>query len=305
MGEPDIAALFGHLAREMSSMSSALSAHGVSQIVPKFWGDPKKFREWIKAIEKYAQLCDIADDKKKMVAFQASGGPVSGYISRFIQAQRRASWDELKEELTKRFSDVSDKHHAMSVLRNIKQKSGENIQLFAERLLSLAEEAFDNIGGPEIERQLIDIFVDGLYDERLKLRILRVKPDTLQGAISLVTEEQNLRRRVGLADHDSARLGDPSEMEIDHSRPMHCFNCHKLGHTAKKFRQAKRKTQVNLVAPSQNAKQQEFRCYACGRLGHIARYCRKPQPPRMSGPGVANRETNDRNMKNVAINLEN
>ena len=39
--------------------------------------------------------------------------------------------------------------------------------------MSLAEEAFDNQGGDAIERQLIDIFVDVLVNDQLKLKILR------------------------------------------------------------------------------------------------------------------------------------
>ena len=42
-----------------------------------------------------------------------------------------------------------------------------------KRLLSLAEEAFDNQGGDSVERQLIDIFVDGMTNDQLKMKILR------------------------------------------------------------------------------------------------------------------------------------
>ena len=55
------------------------------------------------------------------------------------------------------------------------QKKGENIQLYAERILSLAEEAFLDQGGDAIERQLIDTFVDGLTNESLKMTTLYKK----------------------------------------------------------------------------------------------------------------------------------
>ena len=38
---------------ESSKLSTIISAQGVSQIVGVFEGDPTKFRDWIKAIEKY------------------------------------------------------------------------------------------------------------------------------------------------------------------------------------------------------------------------------------------------------------
>ena len=62
---------------------------------------------------------------------------------------------------------------ALSLLRSMKQKTGETIQLFAERILSLAEMAYLNQGGNAVERQLIDIFVDGITHDSLKMKMLR------------------------------------------------------------------------------------------------------------------------------------
>ena len=57
----------------------------------------------------------------------------------------------------------------LSLLRQVRQKARKNI-------LSLAEEAYDNRRGHRIERQLIDIFVDGLLNDQLKMKILRDQP---------------------------------------------------------------------------------------------------------------------------------
>ena len=56
---------------------------------------------------------------------------------------------------------MSDNQMALSLLRQARQKAGESIQNYAERILSLAEEAYDNQGGDAIERQLIDILLMG------------------------------------------------------------------------------------------------------------------------------------------------
>ena len=82
---------------------------------------------------------------------------------------------------------------ALSLLRRVKQKQGESIQNYFERILSLAEEAYNNQGGDAVERQLIDIFVDGLTNDQLKMKIFREQPNTLQRAVATATNEQNLR----------------------------------------------------------------------------------------------------------------
>ena len=80
------------------------------------------------------------------------------------------TWAQLKEQLAVRFSDVNDAQMALSLLRRVKQKQGESIQNYSERILSLAEEAYNNQGGDAVERQLIDIFVDGLTNDKLKMK---------------------------------------------------------------------------------------------------------------------------------------
>lgn len=271
MTEADITGLFSHLARELNSISSSLATQGVSQIVPKFDGNKKHFREWIKAINKYTQLARLPEDRKKLVALQSSSGPVSGFITRYDAANPDASWDSLKKELVNRFSDVTDRYLAMSMLRTIRQKQEENIQIYAERLISLAEDAFDNEGSPVIERQLIDIFVDGLRENSLKLKVLRDKPDTLQKAILLVTNEQNLRTRLNHR-HDDRPL---EPMDVSHMRRLRCMKCQKFGHLA---RQCRAKASVNNVNDAR-----EIVCFNCRNKGHIARQCREQKRPSVRG----------------------
>ena len=76
------------------------------------------------------------------MAFQSATGAVSGFIERYMNANPHNTSEQLKRQLTARFSDMTDPHFALSPLRKLKQKQGENIQVFAERILSLAEEAF-------------------------------------------------------------------------------------------------------------------------------------------------------------------
>ena len=249
------AQVFININRELANVSQALTAQGISNIVLKFDGNPKNFREWMKSIEKYATLVNIPDDRKKLIAYQSSSGAVSGFIHRYMHANPNQTWNDLRRQLAVRFSDVMDAHMALSLLRNCKQKPGESIHTFAERLLSLAEEAYDNQGGDAVERQLIDIFVDGLTNDQLKLKILRDHPDTLQAAIGLATNEQNLRARVNMS-HTKSTF---EPMEVDHSR-------------GQRFRARRSFNKINSTA--NNGSTRPIRCWNCGQEGHIIRDCR-------------------------------
>ena len=191
-----------------------------------------------------------------------------------MEANPQNTWGQLKQQLALRFSDVTDPQIALTMLRSVKQKHGENIQIYAERILSLAEEAYNNQGGNAIERQLIDTFVDGLNNDQLKLKILRDRPDTLQGAIAIATNEHNLRNRVSMSGlnrtgSDTQCRGTP--MEVDHSRGQRYFNY------------KNRDRRVNEVHAEKNPQ-----CWGCGQVGHVVRDCKaqsRNKPPIGHGRG--------------------
>ena len=263
---------FKKLATEMSSVTNVLAAQGISQMCDRFDGNPKHFRDWARNIEKFAKLSNSSDQKTILLAFQMSSGAVSGYIQRYTEANPTHTWAQLKRELAIRFSDVTDPYIAMTMLRKIKQNTGENIQQFNERLMTLAEEAFAGQAGDFIERQLIEIFVDGLLSEQLKLTILRKSPGTLQEAMNIAVTENNLRQRIGTSRGPvvpKARIEDKYEpMEIDHFRGMRCFKCKKVGHRSKDCKS------VQVVSQSQNRK---IKCWGCGIEGHILNNCPQGQ----------------------------
>ena len=83
------------------------------------------------------------------------------------------TWAQLKQQSAIKFSDVTNPQMALSMLRRVKQKQGESIHNYANRILSLAENAYGNQAGNAAERNLIDIFVDGLLNDHLKMKILK------------------------------------------------------------------------------------------------------------------------------------
>ena len=132
-----------------------------------------------------------------------------------------------------------------------------------------------------MEKQLIDIFVDGLTNDQLKMKILREKPDTLQGAMATCTKEQNLRTKVQMSHHGSNSTHTP--MEFDHYRGQR----YKFGDTYKK---------VNSTS------NRPIKYWNCGQIGHISRNCRakterRPPMGHWQSRRRANQSNNQGNLK--------
>lgn len=64
-------------------------------------------------------------------------------------------------KISVRFSEVSDPQPALELSSKIKQKPGENIPIFAERLHILAKEVFKNQNAnlPIIQKQLVNFLL--------------------------------------------------------------------------------------------------------------------------------------------------
>ena len=103
-------------------------------------GHPQDFETSVKQIEKHSFLFNCNDREKQLVAYQTSTGLVSDYIKRYLESDARdKTRANLKDNLHSRFSPVLDRPKAFEQLVNIKQKKDEDVQFFAERLISLSE----------------------------------------------------------------------------------------------------------------------------------------------------------------------
>ena len=189
----------------LSQISGILTTQAVVTVVPMFDGKPEDFRGWIKAIEKYVVLTGLERQDGKAIAYQRSTGVVSDFVGRHIQNQGEETWEYLKAQLKARSGEISDPHHAFALLQKCKQKKGETVALFAERLYGLAEEAFPGeMENEPVQRQLAGFFIDRLADTAVQMKVLRGTPDTFEGAVTIGNREATFQKqfvpRVGITE---------------------------------------------------------------------------------------------------------
>ena len=122
----------------------------------------------IKSFEKYILLVGGDDDQTKRIAYQTSRGAVSDFIQRDMTEHPNIVWEDLKSELNIRFAEVNDSHHAFKMLHKARQTKSDTVQVYAERLYALGNDAFAKIEKGVVESQLVGFFIDGLFHLLLK-----------------------------------------------------------------------------------------------------------------------------------------
>ena len=62
----------------------------------------------------------------------------------------------------------------------MKQKDGENVQHFAELLIIISEDAYpgEDADSVHMQKQLVETFTDGVKDNAIIRRLLRLRPDS-------------------------------------------------------------------------------------------------------------------------------
>ena len=141
-----------------------------------FKGDPTKFRDWIKSVENYILLTHGDDDQTKRLAYQTSRGAVSNYIQRYMTEHPNSSWEDLKSGLNIRFAEISDSHHAFKMLCKARQTKSETVKVYADRLYTLANDAFAKVNKGVVESQLVGFFIDDLFHDYLRMNVMRENP---------------------------------------------------------------------------------------------------------------------------------
>ena len=169
-----------------------LRAQGVSKQIRDYDGQGgRKFREWLRDIERAAAVVEADDARYRAFCLMTLRGPASDFLGRTLRQRPDVPWVALRNMLREQFSDTGDSLIAKQKLLRLRQNKEETIQNFAERLFSLAEEAYSAVDLPTniVQRQLVEILTAGLKDDHIARKLLREQPADLTQAVRLAATE--------------------------------------------------------------------------------------------------------------------
>lgn len=256
--------------------------------VKSFSGEgARNLRTWMRDMAQVGLTVNNDDEKLKVLAIQTLRGPAAEFYSRLLRRNPAITWAAVLAALRERFSDLTDVQYALQRLKRVKQNAGESVQTFAERIIDLAEEAFNTIDLTDklIQMQLKDAFLDGIRDDAVARKIIRQRPVTLEGALTIAVAEHlttktfDLRRK-----EEPMEIGNTCAVTND-MQELHTMMTEVLALSKESNAKTSRPTtaKTGTEVPKYNGRPLKWTqdgkpiCGYCSRIGHRWRQCHKRQ----------------------------
>ena len=241
----------------------------------------KVFKLWKRKLEIYLQTLEASNVEKFNILINRLGLNAYDYVD------SASDYDEAIEKLEKIYSKKINRIYARWKLSQEKQREGESIANFVNRLMIIAKDCgFEDVTAVEYKKEsVLQSFIAGLEDPYIRQRILEKDVD-LEGALeaaeilkraktdanSYETEKHQATVAVVSAANSKCDLSPESTEDsgalVDH-----------IAAVSKTFKASNTKLIKcqNCGVPHPVRKCPAFgkTCFNCGKLNHFAEFCRK------------------------------
>ena len=210
---------------------------------------------------------------------------LGGKALEFVSEQRITSYKHLRKQLTRRFGSREQPISARRQLQYVRQKEGESLEEFSQRVHFLAMDGYPGARETTIHQMAIEAFLRGCRDKDAARVAMDKEPRDVYKALKYVkTAVQNNRalfgtgtrpavRQVSFADDDMPVTKLPPKTE---GLEVGTLNVEQLAVDLRVLSEIVHRLSRNRSparSPSSSPVRSKIRCFRCNGLGHIASRC--------------------------------
>ena len=240
---------------------------------------------WLTFRRKFETLADAEDwtrQQRKDRLCWSLQGKAADYYAVITDREDDLTYSQLMKKLEYRFGMKDLAETAQMEFEQASQRRDENLEDWADRVMTLATRAFRDVPDAYSNKQCINKLCQGLRDEETGHFVWMQSPRTIEDAIDLIKRDQHVRQAVtkkgkrGLSRPEDIVVCAVNESKTDDQLKRMEAMVEEMRNMVREIRTLSvRKT---AGGPRPRASVDRDPCHHCGKLGHFIRDC--PDAPK-------------------------
>ena len=170
------------------------------------------FTKWLAEMEGIHKTLGNDENQTLWAASQLLRGPALAYFQKIRNTC--TDWATLKGNFLTRYANLNPADKAKRQLKGAVQQKGESPTDFAERISTLAQQAYsDRLQEKEVVETITYAFINGLRDRRLQESVARKQPENIEKAHDFAVNELLLRDHLTQFTDNSRQQPPPEPMD--------------------------------------------------------------------------------------------
>ena len=152
--------------------------------VPKY-KSPGDIETFINRFEQFCSIYNIEEAKKANLILCALDDASFTVTNRELKEEEKKDYNTIKNHLLKRFGIYQNLGQRRLLFRQTKREVSQSFEEFYTHLLGLAAKAFPGESADSIDKNILDQFLIGSRDDKVRLYLIEKNPKTSREALSM------------------------------------------------------------------------------------------------------------------------